>query len=65
MYNNNAIEQYWDYEADKILVAKQARWVNARGTLTPTGRRIARTRWVDLSPAAQRVIARVCGLESY
>lgn len=61
----SAVEDYWNFQADKVVIAKQARWVNAKGMLTPTGRRIARSQWSELSSAAQRVITKVCGLDRY
>jgi len=61
---NPQIENYWNFNCDRVEIAKQARWINSTGRLTPTGKRIARSWWNELSPAAQRVIARVCGLES-
>ena len=65
---NNAIEQYWDYETNQAIrevIFKQCRWVTARGTFSSTGRSILGSCWGDLTPSAQRVIARVCGLENY
>lgn len=44
--------------ATRIAVVELCGWRNRFGNATPTGRRIAKTNWEQLSVAAQRVLER-------
>ena len=40
----------------KMAVVELCGWCNKKGTATPTGKRIAKTKWDQLSTAARRVL---------
>lgn len=42
--------------AEREALCIKIRWINKRGTLTPTGKRIARTSFAGLSLAEKRLI---------
>ena len=48
----------WDQSGPNIrkAVVELCGWCNRKGEATPTGLRIAKTNWNDLTPAARRVL---------
>ena len=50
----------WNLESYKMRLAivELLGWATTQGKATATGRRIARTEWPDLTPAARRVLER-------
>lgn len=53
-------QEIWNYLHDdvRLNLLIKCGWTNRAGMLTPTGRRIYRSAWVNLSEAARNVIAR-------
>ena len=49
---------FWSRESflNRKAVVELCGWRNKKGSATPTGLRIAKTRWQDLTPAAKRVL---------
>ena len=49
----------WDQSgpAVRLAVVELCSWTTKKGTVTATGRKIARTPWDQLSPAARRVLS--------
>jgi len=49
---------YWSKsgQSTRKAVVELCRWSNKKGNATPTGLRIAKTSWNDLTPAAKRVL---------
>lgn len=41
---------------ERIAVVELCGWHNRKGIATPMGKRIARTQWIKLSPAAKNVL---------
>ena len=56
---------YWDKSESsvRLAVVELCGWCNGSGKATPTGKRIAATKWADLSPAAKRILERA-GVEN-
>lgn len=51
-------QQVWNYLNDEQrtnLIVK-CKWITHAGTLNPTGRRIYRSSWIDLSECAKNII---------
>ncbi len=48
----------WDSSGQftRIAVVELLGWRNCKGNATPTGKRIARTNWDKLTPAARNVL---------
>ena len=48
----------WDSSGplEKKAIVELCGWCNIKGTATPTGKRIAKTIWAKLSPAASKVL---------
>jgi hypothetical protein len=42
---------------ERELIAKDAGWITAKGGLNPTGKKIVKQSWEELSPAAKRLLA--------
>jgi hypothetical protein len=49
---------YWSKSGEPVrtAVVELCGWCNKLGNATPMGKRIARTEWCNLSPAAKRVL---------
>ena len=49
---------HWSKSGQSIrkAVVELCGWSNKKGNATPTGLRISRTNWNDLTPAAKRVL---------
>ncbi len=60
VHMENAAMLWWSnlHPSGREAVAKLVGWRTRKGSLNPTGRRIVKTRWASLSPAAQKLLIR-------